>query len=69
MTDRPSSRCCILEEMAEEAATSLDKGLDEVDSTTDALGEFWQHMTEECVLRLVRFKPEMVRHYGPEVAS
>ena len=30
--------------------------------TTDELAAFWHQLTQECVLRLVRLKPEMVRH-------
>lgn len=29
---------------------------------TDDLGEFWHAMTEGCTLRLIRLKPEIVRH-------
>jgi len=30
--------------------------------TTDQLADFWQGMTEACVLRLVKLKPEGVSH-------
>ena len=34
--------------------------------TTDELGTFWHRMTEGCTLRLVRLKPEIVRHINSD---
>ena len=50
------------------AIDALETSLEELERyrakkfTTDELGDFWQAATEACVLRLVRLKPEMVRH-------
>jgi len=33
--------------------------------TTKDMGDFWHAATEACVERLVRLKPEMVRHMAP----
>jgi len=33
---------------------------------TEQLAAFWQRMTEECTVRLIRLRPELVRRWPPE---
>ena len=38
----------------------LDNTLDDLKLSTEQMGHFWQHLTEQAVLRLTRLKPEIV---------
>lgn len=52
MTVRPT-------EMAELIAEGTE-GVLPKEWTTDQLADFWHRMTEQCALRLIRLKPEIV---------
>jgi hypothetical protein len=57
---------CWVRDRAEFACSELDRALEQVKLDTDQMAHFWQHLTEQSTLRLIRLRPEMVtRVDGP----
>jgi hypothetical protein len=59
-------KSCVVRARAEELCVEIENALAEqgLIKDTEQMGHFWQHLCEAATLRLIRLKPEMVRHLG-----
>jgi hypothetical protein len=55
---------CLYRDRAEYACGEIESALDDLKLNTDQMAHFWTHLTEQCTVRLIRLRPEIVTR-GP----